>query len=134
MQSVHPGWCDPRYCCFTDIDVQHRSTPTLLTTRDHAWWFTLARADEWAHPKQQGDTELLIDVHSTLLRVPHVQHVLRTDEIESYANRLLTERRRAQLLGMPVPRDVTAASPARPQSRKAPAGRDTHVTTRRTSA
>jgi hypothetical protein len=133
MQSTHPGWCDPRYCCFTDIDVQHRSTPTLLTTCDAEWWFTVARADEWAHPEQYGDTELLIDVHNTLLGVPHVQHVLRTHEIESYANRLLTERRRAQLLDMPVSQNVTAA-PARRQSRKAPAGRDTHATTRRTSA
>jgi hypothetical protein len=47
MQSVHPGWCDRRYCRFTDIDVQHRSTLTLLTTRDDEWWFILARADEW---------------------------------------------------------------------------------------
>ncbi len=47
MQSAHPGWCDPRYWRFTDIDVQHRSTPTLLTTCDHEWWFTLVRADEW---------------------------------------------------------------------------------------
>ena len=54
MQSVHPGWCDPRYCRFTDIDVQHRSTPTLLTTRDHEWWFTLARADEWTHLGHAG--------------------------------------------------------------------------------
>ncbi|MDQ2790178.1 MAG: hypothetical protein M3Y73_10855, partial [Actinomycetota bacterium] len=44
---VHPGWCDPRYCRFTDIDIQHRSTPTLLSTCEHKWWFTLARADEW---------------------------------------------------------------------------------------
>jgi hypothetical protein len=35
MQSIHPGWCDPRYCRFTDIDVQHRPMPTLLTTCDH---------------------------------------------------------------------------------------------------
>jgi hypothetical protein len=47
MQSAHPGWCDPRYWRFTGIDVQHRSTPTLLTTCDHEWWFTLVRADEW---------------------------------------------------------------------------------------
>jgi len=59
MRSIHPGWCDPRYCRFTDIDVQHRSTPTLLTTCDHEWWFTLARADDWAHPQQYGGTELL---------------------------------------------------------------------------
>lgn len=134
MQSVHPGWCDPRYCRFTDIDVQHRSTPTLLTTCDHEWWFTLARADEWAHPEQHGDTELLIDVHNIILRVPHVQHALRADEIESYANRLLIERHRAQLLGMSVLQDVAAASPARRQSREAPAGRDTRATARRASA
>lgn len=58
MQPVHPGWCDPRHCCFTDIDIQHRSTPTLLTTLDHEWWFTLARADGWDHPQQHGHTEL----------------------------------------------------------------------------
>lgn len=106
MQSTHPGWCDPRYCRYTDIDTQHRSTPTLLSTRDHEWWFTLARADEWAHPHQHGDTELLIDVHDTILHVPHVQHVLRAQEIESYANRLLTERYRAQFLGASVPHGV----------------------------
>ena len=95
MQPVHPGWCDPRYCSFTDIDVQHRSTPTLLSTCEHEWWFTLARADEWAHIDQHGDTELLIDVHNTVLRVPDVQHVLRAQEIGLYANRLLVERHRA---------------------------------------
>jgi hypothetical protein len=94
MRSIHPGWCDPRYCRFTDIDIQHRSTPTLLSTCDHEWWFTLARADEWAHPQRHGDTELLIDVHNTILRAPDVQHVLRAQEIESYASRLLTERHR----------------------------------------
>lgn len=77
MQSVHPAWCDPRYCRFTDVDVQHRSTPTLLTSCDDEWWFTLARADEWAHPERHGDTELLIDVHNTMLRAPDVQHLLR---------------------------------------------------------
>jgi len=118
MQSCHPGWCDPRYWRFTDIDIQHRSMPTLLTTCDDEWWFTLARADEWAHADQQGDTALLIDVHNTLLRLPHVQHVLRADEIESYANRLLTERHRAQLLGMSVLQDVSAVSHARRQSRE----------------
>jgi hypothetical protein len=58
---------------------------------DHEWWFALARADKWAHPQQNEDTELLIDVHDTILRAAHVQHVLRVQEIESYANRLLTE-------------------------------------------
>jgi hypothetical protein len=106
MRSLHPGWCDPRYCCVTDIDIQHRSTPTLLNTSDHAWWFTLARADEWAHPQQHGDTELLIDVHNTILRAPDVQHVLQVQEIESYATRLLTERHRAQFLGESVLHDV----------------------------
>jgi hypothetical protein len=106
MQPLHPGWCDQRYCRFTDIDVQHRSTPTLLTTRDHEWLFTLARVDEWAHPTQHGDTELLIDVHNIILRVPDVRHVLGADEIESYANRLLIERHRAQFLGASVPHHV----------------------------
>lgn len=106
MQPLHPSWCDPRYCRFTDIDVQHRSTPTLLTTRDHEWWFTLARVDEWVHPTQHGDTELLIDVHNTILRVPDVQHALRTEDIESYTNRLLIERHRAQFLGASVPHDI----------------------------
>jgi hypothetical protein len=106
MRFIHPGWCDPRRCCFTDIDIQHRSTPTLLTTCDHEWWFTLARADEWGHPEQHGDTELLIDVHNTILRLPHVQHVLRVDEIESYTKRLLIERHRAQFLGASVLHDV----------------------------
>jgi hypothetical protein len=128
MQPVHPGWCDPRYCCFTDIDVQHRSTPTLLSTCDHEWWFTLARADEWARPEQHGDTELLIDVHNTMLRVPDVQHVLRAQEIESYASRLLVECHRARLLGASVLQAAVPASPARRQSREAPAGRDTRVT------
>jgi hypothetical protein len=128
MQPVHPGWCDPRYCCFTDIDVQRRSTPTLLSTCAHEWWFTLARADEWAHPEQHGDTELLIDVHNTLLRVPDVQHVLRAQEIESYASRLLAERHRAQLLGASVLHDAVPASPAPRQSREAPAGRETRAT------
>lgn len=95
MQFVHPGWCDPRYCRLTDIDVQHRSMPTLLTTCDHEWWFTLARADEWAHPEQHGDTELLIDVHNTVLRAPDVQHLLRAHEIQLYANQLLIESNRA---------------------------------------
>jgi hypothetical protein len=113
MRPVHPGWCDPRYCCFTDIDVQHRSTPTLLSTRDHQWWFTLARADEWAHPQQHGDTELLIDVHDTMAHVPDVQHVLRAQEIGSYVSRLLTEHHRAQLLGALVLHDMAPASPAR---------------------
>lgn len=131
MQSVHPGWCDPRYCRFTDIDVQHRSTPTLLTTCDHEWWFTLARADEGAHPEQHGDTELLIDVRNTILRVPDVQHTLRAAEIESYTNRLLIERHRAQLLGTSVLQDV---SPARRQSRETPAGWDTRAAARRASA
>jgi hypothetical protein len=67
MQFVHPGWCDPRYCRVTDIDIQHRSMPTLPTTCDHEWWFTLARADEWAHPKRRGDIELLVGVHNTRL-------------------------------------------------------------------
>lgn len=102
MRSTHPGWCDPRYCRFTDIDIQHRSTPTLLSSCDHQWWFTLARADEWAHPQQHGDTELLIDVRNTILRVPDVQHVLRAEEIESFTNRLLTERHRAVFLGASV--------------------------------
>jgi hypothetical protein len=128
MQPVHPGWCDPQYCCFTDIDVQHRSTPILLSTCDHEWWFTLARADEWAHPEQHGDTELLIDVHNTILRVPDVQHVLRAQEIESYASRLLAERHRAQLLGASVLHDAVPASPAPRQSREAPAGRETRAT------
>jgi hypothetical protein len=131
MLPVHPGWCDPQYCCFTDIDVQHRSTPTLLSTCDHEWWFTLARADEWAHPNEEhGDTELLIDVHNTFLRVPDVQHVLRAREIESYANRLLTEHHRAQLLGASARRHAIPASPARRQSRQTPAGRDTRATWR----
>lgn len=135
MQSVHPGWCDSRYCRFTDIDVQHRSTPTLLITCDHEWsWFTLARADEGAHSEQHGDTELLIDVHNTILRVPDVQHVLRADEIESYTNRLLIERHRAQLPGMSMLQDVAAAAPARRQSREAPVGRVTRATARRASA
>ena len=128
MQPVHPGWCDPRYCCFTDIDVQHRSTPTLLSTCDHQWWFTLARADEWAHPQQHGDTELLIDVHNTILRLPDVQHVLRAQEIESYANRLLVEHHRAQLLGASVLHDAVPASPASRQLREAPAAWDTRAT------
>ena len=128
MQPVHPGWCDPRYCCFTDIDVQHRSTPTLLSTCDHEWWFTLARADEWAHSEQHGDTELLIDVHNTMLCVPDVQHVLHIREIESYASRLLVERHRAQLLGASVLQGAVSASPAPRQSREAPAGRDTRAT------
>lgn len=106
MQSVHPAWCDPRYCCFTDIDVQHRSTPTLLTTCDHEWWFTLASASQWEHPEQHGPTELLIDVHNTMLRVPRVQHVLRADEVESYVNRLLIEHHRARFLDASVLRDV----------------------------
>ena len=106
MRSNHPGWCDPRYCRFTDIDIQHRSTPTLLSTCDHEWWFTLARADKWAHPQRNEDTELLIDVHDTILRAAHVQHVLRVQEIESYANRLLTELHRAQFLGASVLHDV----------------------------
>jgi hypothetical protein len=128
MQPVHPGWCDPRYCCFTNIDVQHRSTPTLLSICDHEWWFTLARADEWARPEQHGDTELLIDVHNTILRGPDVQHVLRAQEIESYASRLLVERHRAQLLGASVLHDAVPASPAPRQSREVPAGRDTRAT------
>ncbi len=128
MQPIHPGWCDPRYCRFTDVDVQHCSTPTLLTTCDHEWWFTLTRADEWAHPQQHGDTELLIDVRNTILRVPDVQHLLRAHEIESYVNRLLIEHHRAQVLGTSVLQDVAPASPARRQSREAPAGRDTRVT------
>ena len=128
MQSVHPGWCDPRYCRFTDIDVQHRSTPTLLSTCDHQWWFTLARADEWAHSQQHGDTELLIDVHNTILRLPDVQHVLRAQEIESYANRLLVEHHRAQLLGASVLHDAVPASPASRQSLEAPAARDIRAT------
>jgi DNA-binding MarR family transcriptional regulator len=90
----------------TDIDIQHRSTPTLLSTRDDEWWFTLARTDEWTHPHQHGDTELLIDVHNTIQRLSHVQHVLRTQEIESNANRLLTERHRAQILGASVLHDL----------------------------
>ena len=106
MQSVHPGWCDPRHCCFTDIDVQHRSTPTLLTTCDHEWWFTLARASQWADPERQADTELLIDVHGTMQRVPQVQHVLRADEVKAYVNRLLIEQHRAQFLDASVLRDV----------------------------
>ena len=107
MRSTHPGWCDPRYCRFTDVDIQHRSTPTLVSTRDHQWWFTLARADEWTRPHQHGGTtELLIDVHNTILRVPDVQHVLRAEEIESYANRLLIEHHRAQFLGESVLHDV----------------------------
>ncbi len=110
MRSTHPGWCDPRYCRFTDIDIQHRSTPTLLSTHDHEWWFTLARADAWAHPQQHADTELLIDVHNTMLRVPDVQHVLRAHEIESYASRLLTERYRAQFLGASVLHDGRPAA------------------------
>jgi len=70
------------------------------------------------------DTELLIDVHNTVLRVPDVQHLLRAHEIESYANRLLIEHHRAQFLGMSVLHDVDSASPARrQQSREAPAGR-----------
>ena len=89
MQPVHPGWCDPQYCRFTDIDVQHRSTPTLLSTCEH-------------DSEQHGDTELLIDVHNTMLRVPDVQHVLRAREIGLYASRLLAERHRAQLLGESV--------------------------------
>jgi len=128
MRSIHPGWCDPRYCCFTDIDVQHRSTPTLLSTCDHEWWFTLARADEWAHPEQHRDTELLIDVHNTVLRVPDVQHVLRAQEIGSYANRLLVEQRRAQFLGASVLHDAVPVSPARRQARGAPAARDIRAT------
>lgn len=111
MQPVHPSWCDSRYCCSTDIDIQHRSTPTPLTTRDHEWWFTLARADEWAHPEQHGDTELLIDVHNTMHRAPDVQHVLRAREIGSYVSRLLTEHHRAQLLGASVLQGAAAASP-----------------------
>jgi hypothetical protein len=130
MQPVHPGWCDPRYCYFTDIDVQHRSTPTLLTTSDHEWWFTLARADECAHSGQHGDTELLIDVHNTMLRVPDVQHTLRAQEIGSYASRLLVEHHRAQLLGASVLHDAVPASPGRRQLREAPAGRDTRATWR----
>jgi hypothetical protein len=69
MQPLHPGWCDQRYCRFTDIDVQHRSTPALLTTRDHEWLFTLARVDEWAHPTQHGDTELVITTSSCVSRM-----------------------------------------------------------------
>jgi hypothetical protein len=119
MQSVHPGWCDPRYCRVTDIDVQHRSTPTLLTTYDHEWWFTLARADGWAaHPEAHGDTELLIDVHNTTLSLPDVQHVLRVDEIESYANRLLIECHRAQFLGASVRCDVPRQVPDEPRHLK----------------
>lgn len=110
MQPTHPGWCDLHYCRFTDMDVQHRSTPTLLSTSDHEWWFTLARADAWAHPQQPGDTELLIDVHNTTTRVPDVQHLLRADEIKSYANRLLIEYHRAQFLGTSVLQDVAPAS------------------------
>ena len=106
MQSVHPGWCDPRYCCFTDVDVQHRSTSVLLTTCDHEWWFTLARANQWAHPERPGDTELLIDVHNTILRDPRVQHVLRADEVMSFVRRLLTEYHRAKFLDASVLRDV----------------------------
>ncbi len=130
MQPVHPGWCDPRYCSFTDIDVQHRSTPTLLSTCEHEWWFTLARADEWAHIDQHGNTELLIDVHNTMLRVPDVQHVLRAQEIGLYASRLLVERQRAQLLGESVPPDAVQAPPAR-QSREAPGepGYPRHIVT-----
>lgn len=106
MQSVHPGWCDPHHCRFTDIDIQHRSTPTLLTTCDQDWWFTLARASRWDHPEGCADTELLIDVHNRVLRVPQVQHVLRADEVASYVNRLLTEHHRAQFLDASVLRDV----------------------------
>lgn len=111
MQPIHPGWCDLRYCRFTDVDVQHRSTPTLLTTSDHEWRFTLARADPWTHPHQHGDTELLIDVHNTVMRVPDVQHLLRAGEIKSYANRLLIEHHRAQFLGTSVLQDVDPPSP-----------------------
>lgn len=128
MRPTHPGWCDPRHCHFTDIDVQHRSTPTLLTTCDHEWWFTLARADQWAHPERLGDTELLIDVHNTILDVPDVQHLLRADEIESYANRLLIEHHRSLFLGTSVLHDVVRAAPTRPQSREAPAEWDTRAT------
>ncbi|PZS22941.1 MAG: hypothetical protein DLM60_03475 [Pseudonocardiales bacterium] len=127
MQPVHPGWCDPRYCRFTDIDIQHRSTPTLLSTCEHKWWFTLARADEWAHPEAHGDTELLIDVHNTMLRDLDVQHVLRAQEIGLYARRLLTEHHRAHLLGASVLGDAVPASAARRQSRGSPAGRDTRA-------
>lgn len=112
MQPIHPGWCDLRYCRVTDMDVQHRSTPTLLTTSDHEWWFTLARADAWARPHQHGDTELLIDVHHTMTRVPDVQHLLRADEIESYANRLLIEHHRARFLSRSVLQDVAPTSAA----------------------
>lgn len=48
--------------------------------------------------------------------------MLRVNEIESYTNRLLIERHRAQLLGMPALQDVSAA------------GRDTRTTARRASA
>ncbi|MDQ2883028.1 MAG: hypothetical protein M3Y48_18095 [Actinomycetota bacterium] len=133
MQPVHPVWCDPGYCYVTDIDVQHRSTPTLLSTCEHKWWFTLARADEWTHAEAHGDTELLIDVHNTMLRVPDVQHVLRAQEIGLYARRLLVEHHRAQLRGASVLQDAVSASPGRRQSRESPAGQDVRANWRPTT-
>lgn len=106
MESVHPGWCDADYCRITNTDIQHRSTPTLLSTCSHEWWFALARVDQHSPSRQPGDTELLIEVHSSMLHVPPVQHVLRVDEIESYANRLLIEHHRAQFLDASVLHDV----------------------------
>lgn len=102
MPPTHPGWCEPRYCRFTDVDIQHRSTPTPLTTCNHQWWFSLVRADQGEHHQQYGNTELLIDVHNTVLRVPDARHLLRVEEIESYAKRLQIELHRAQFLGASV--------------------------------
>jgi hypothetical protein len=63
-----------------------------------------------------------------VLRVPDVQHVLRAQEIGSYANRLLAEQRRAQFLGASVLHDAVPVSPARRQARGAPATRDIRAT------
>lgn len=105
---THPAWCSPIHCRVTDVDVHHRSTPVLLTTADQDIHRQLVRADEHAFARP-GETELLLDVRSTVTAAPDTQWVLRLEEVELFALGLLTEGHRAVLLDTPTLHERRAA-------------------------
>jgi hypothetical protein len=100
ISSSHPGWCDPRFCRESDIDVHHRSAPTVLPLVDHVWRLSLLRCDEAVEHGglELGEPELHAVLSDARVSHPVVQVSMLVDEVPEVCAALMRQYHRAQML------------------------------------